>query len=162
MTEPTPPADQPAPLIMSRLFDAPRERVFEAWSSADHVKRWFSPMPYTTPDAEVDFRAGGVFAVCMRSPDGHDFWNRGEFTEVSPPDRLAFAGSVTIGGKTAFAIHTTVTFEDRDGGTLMTVVQSYEIYDPAALASVKGAPEGWRTTLDKLEAEVARIVAGGA
>ena len=148
---------KPEPLVISRSFPAPRELVFRAWSSADHMKRWFCPEGYSVPEAEIDFRAGGVFAICMRSPEGQDFWSRGEFTEVSPPDRLTFRGAVVVGGEQKFSSHTTVTFEDEGAGARMTVRQAYEIFDLGFLSAVEGAPEGWRTTLDKLEREVARI-----
>ena len=58
---------QPAPLRVSRVFSAPRETVFKAWSSADHIKRWFCPDGYSVPEAKVEMRAGGAFEVCMRS-----------------------------------------------------------------------------------------------
>jgi uncharacterized protein YndB with AHSA1/START domain len=149
------------PLIVVRTFAAPRALVFKAWSSAEHIKRWFSPETYTTPEAEVDFRSGGVFAVCMRSPDGQDHWSRGTFVEVAPPDRLAFAGTVVVDGEPKFSVHTLVTFEDDGAGTRMTVRQDYDIHDKAFGGAVAGASEGWRTTLDKLEREVARIETEG-
>ncbi len=145
------------PLVISRDFAAPRALVFKAWSSADHVKRWFSPATYTVPEAEIDFRPGGVFAVCMRSPDGVDHWSRGAFDEVAPHDRLSFTSSVAFDGVTTFTVRTLVVFEDAPGGARMTVRQEYEVLDPAFAFAIEGAPEGWRTTLDKLEREVARI-----
>ena len=150
---------KPKPLVISRVFPAPRELVFKAWSTAGHIRRWFSPETYTTPDAEIDFRPGGVFAVCMRSPEGQDFWSRGTFIEISAPNRLAFELAITVDGSLKFTAHTIVTFEDYAHGTRMTVHQTYDIRDPAFQGSVDGAPEGWRTTLDKLEREVARIQA---
>jgi len=148
---------KPEPLVISRNFAAPREIVFKAWSSAEHVKRWFSPATYSVPEAEIDFRPGGVFAVCMRSPEGQDFWSRGSYVEILPPGRLVFSSAVVVDGAEKFTAHTTVTFEENGPGTSMTVHQAYEIFDEAFLRSVDGAPEGWRTTLDKLEQEVARI-----
>jgi Activator of Hsp90 ATPase homolog 1-like protein len=74
------------PLVISRTFAAPRDLVFRAWSSAEHMKRWFSPEGCSVPEAEIDFRAGGVFAVRMHLPTGEDHWARGAFDEVSPPD----------------------------------------------------------------------------
>jgi uncharacterized protein YndB with AHSA1/START domain len=150
---------KPEPLVISRTFPAPRDLVFKAWSSAEHMKRWFSPEGYSVPEAEIDFRPGGVCAICMRSPEGQDFWSRGSYIEISPPDRLVFRGVVVVGGERKFSFHTTVTFEGEGIGTRMTVRQAYEIFDPSFLSAVEGAPEGWRTTLDKLEREVARIKA---
>jgi uncharacterized protein YndB with AHSA1/START domain len=152
----------PEPLVISRIFAAPRDLVFKAWSSAEHMKRWFSPAVFTVPDAESDFRPGGVFAVCMRSPDGQEFWSRGHFVAISPRDRLEFTSSVVVAGEKKFTAHTTVTFADEGGATRMTVHQAYDIYDPAFVSAVAGAPEGWRTTLDKLEREVAGIQAAPA
>jgi uncharacterized protein YndB with AHSA1/START domain len=147
----------PPELVIARSFAAPRALVFKAWSSAEHIKRWFSPECYNVPEATVDFRPGGVFDVCMRSPEGQDFWSRGEFIEIAPPDRLAFRTGLAVGAEQKFNANTTVTFRDEGVGTRITVRQTYEIFDPAFLFAIEGAPEGWRTTLDKLEREVARI-----
>jgi uncharacterized protein YndB with AHSA1/START domain len=147
------------PLELSRHFEAPRALVFQAWSTAEHVKRWFSPEGLSVPEAEVDFRPGGVFVVCMRTPDGQDFWSRGNFIELVPPERLIMEGSVTIGGVRRFTARTTVTFKDEGAGTLLSVHQEYEIFDAAFASAVEGSAEGWRTTLDKLEREVARMQA---
>ena len=130
--------------------------MFKAWSGAAPIKRWFSPEGVDVPEAEVDFRAGGVFAVCMRMPDGVENWMRGAFTEVVPPERLAFDCEVTTGGKSGFSVHTVVLFAEDGAGTRMTVNQSYQIHDQAFRSAVQGANEGWRTTLDKLAREVAR------
>ncbi len=146
-------------LTISRSFAAPRELVFKAWSSAEHMKRWFSPEGCSVPQATIDFRPGGVFEVCMRLPDGQDFWMKGEFTEIAPPHRLAFVSAVIVDGEKKFTAHTTVAFEVEGVGTRLTVRQAYEIFDPAFQNVVEGSTEGWRTTLDKLEREVARIKA---
>ena len=154
---------QPAPLRVSRVFPAPRETVFKAWSSADHIKRWFCPSGYTVPQATVEMRVGGRFEVCMRSPEGAEHWTKGEFTEVVVPERLVIDHHVVdpCGGGPLFSAVTQVAFIDNgDGRTLLQVVQTYTVADPAqAEPMLKGAPEGWRQTLDKLEAEVARIQA---
>jgi uncharacterized protein YndB with AHSA1/START domain len=151
---------QPAPLRVSRVFAAPRETVFKAWSSADHVKRWFCPNGYSVPEATVEMRAGGRFEVCMRSPGGVEHWTKGTFTEVMPPERLTIDHHVIdpCGGGPLFSAVTQVKFSAAAGGTLMEVAQSYIVGDMAQIElMLKGAPEGWRQTLDKLEAEVARI-----
>ncbi len=147
------------PLVISRSFAAPRALVFKAWSSADHVKRWFSPEGCEVPEAEVDFRPGGAFVVCMRLPDGRDFWSRGHFGEIAPPDRLTFTSSVIVGGEKKFTGETVVTFADESGGARMTVHDTYAIHDETFHDAIEGSAEGWRTTLDKLEREVARLKA---
>jgi uncharacterized protein YndB with AHSA1/START domain len=151
---------QPAPLRVSRVFSAPRETVFKAWSSADHIKRWFCPDGYSVPDATVEMRVGGRFEVCMRSPAGVEHWTKGTFTEVVASERLTIDHHVIdpCGGGPLFSAVTRVKLSSVDGGTRMDVEQTYTIADPSqAEPMVKGAPEGWRQTLDKLEAEVARI-----
>jgi uncharacterized protein YndB with AHSA1/START domain len=151
---------QPAPLRVSRVFSAPRETVFKAWSSAEHVKRWFCPNGYSVPEATVEMCAGGRFEVCMRSPEGMEHWTKGTFTEVAAPERLTIDHHVIdpCGGGPLFSAITQVKFSAVPDGTLMEVVQSYTVADMAKVEPMlNGAPEGWRQTLDKLEAEVARI-----
>lgn len=166
MTQPVettrgPALEQPAPLRLTRVLHARRETVFRAWTAAEHVKQWFSPETYTTPDAIVEPRAGGRFEVCMRAPDGLEHWSRGTFLEVTPPSRLVFAGEVaTPDGRPLFRAVTEVTLSDALGGTQVDVVQTYTLFDPAAAAMTGGAQEGWRTTLNKLERVVVRLQGG--
>lgn len=147
------------PLELSRVFAAPRERVFQAWSHADHIRRWFSPEGCSVPEAKVDFRVGGAFVVVMRLPDGTEHVSRGTFVEIVAPERLVLELGVDFEGVERFTAHTAVSFESVPGGTRMSVRQSYVFHDPAFAFAAKGAPEGWRTTLDKLDKEVARIEA---
>ncbi|HEV8019615.1 MAG TPA: SRPBCC domain-containing protein [Candidatus Lustribacter sp.] len=149
-------AHQPAPLRISRTFPAPRTAVFAAWSTADRVKRWFSPETYTVSDATVDLRAGGAFDICMRAPDGTEHWMRGTFVEVTPHSRLVFASQVSDSdGNPLFSVRTEVDFSDAPGGTQMDILQTYTFIDPSiAGPMVGGASEGWRSTLDNLEREV--------
>jgi uncharacterized protein YndB with AHSA1/START domain len=157
---------KPAPVRVSRVFSAPRETVFKAWSSAEHVKQWFCPDGYSVPEATVEMRVGGRFEVCMRSPEGAEHWTKGTFTEVVAPERLTIDLHVIdpSGGGLLFSALTEATFMDNGGGqTLMQVVQTYTVFDATQVEPMlKGAPEGWRQTLDKLETEVARLQANGA
>ena len=153
---------QPQPLRLSRVFHARRETVFKAWSSAEHVKQWLSPETYTVSNAKVQMHVGGSFEVCMRSPTGEEHWTRGTFVEVTPHARLVIDMHATDDlGKPLFRAYTEIDFSDTLGGTRMDVVQSYTFIEPSIAAPmVTGAPEGWRTTLDKLEREVARMQGG--
>jgi uncharacterized protein YndB with AHSA1/START domain len=150
---------QPMPLKLSRVFHARRKTVFRAWSTADHVKQWFSPATYTVSEARVEMRVGGVFDVCMRSPSGQEHWTRGTFVEVTPHTRLVIDMHATgQDGQPLFRAYTEVDFADAPGGTQMDVLQTYTFIDPAMAAPmVAGASEGWRTTLDKLQQEVLRM-----
>ncbi len=144
-----------APLVVARAFPARRSVVFQAWTSAEHLRRWFCPAGYSVPEARVEFRVGGVFEVCMRSPQGTDHWTRGRFTEILADERLVVdmqAGGAE--GPPLFRAFTVVTFADAEGGTRMEVTQTYTLFDPAAAAMVAGAPQGWAQTLDRLGREV--------
>src|SRR5712692_2864125 len=86
---------QPPPFRISRVFHARRETVFKAWSSVDHVKRWFSPETCSVSEAKVEMHVGGPFEVCMRLPSGEEHWTRGTFVEVAPHTRLVIDTLVT-------------------------------------------------------------------
>jgi len=149
------------PLRLSRVLHARRETVFKAWSSAEHVKRWFSPETFTIPEARVEMHPGGPFELCMRSPVGEEHWLRGTFVEVTPHTRLVIDMEITDNaGRKLFRAYTEVDFADALGGTKMDVTQTYTILDPSAAWMVEGAPHGWASTLDKLEKEVVRLQGG--
>ena len=123
---------QPTPLRLSRVFHAPRAMVFKAWTSADHVARWFCPDTFSIPDAKVEPRVGGAFEVCMRSPTGDENWIRGRFAEITPPTRLVIDMRVTdSAGRPLFRAYTEVDFADVLGGTSIEVVQTYTLIDPS-------------------------------
>jgi uncharacterized protein YndB with AHSA1/START domain len=146
------------PLVVSRVFAAPRELVFQAWSSAEHLRRWFCPAGYSVPEALVEFRVGGAFDICMRSPAGLDHWTRGRYTEIVPHTRLVIdMHALAQQDRPLFRAYTIVTLADEAGGTRLEVTQSYTILDPAAPPMIQGAPQGWSQTLDRLEIEVERM-----
>jgi uncharacterized protein YndB with AHSA1/START domain len=130
-------------LRMSRVFDAPRRLVFEAWSKAEYVSRWFTPAPLTTPRCEVDLRTGGAFYLVMRMPDGIEFPMDARFTEVVPDQRIVFEATIH-GGVT---VRTTVTLEDADGGK--TRLSVHQVYSHETDAT-RGAHAGWTQTLEQL------------
>ncbi len=77
-------------MVITRRFDAPVERVWQAWSDAEDVKRWWGPKGFTAPVADLDFREGGTSLVCMRSPEGQDLYNTWTYTEIVPMERIEF------------------------------------------------------------------------
>ena len=77
-------------LVITRIFDAPRELVFKAWAEPDRAVRWWGPQGFTTAYCEMDVRPGGAYRVCMRSPEGTEHWQRGVCREVIEPERLVF------------------------------------------------------------------------
>jgi uncharacterized protein YndB with AHSA1/START domain len=143
------------------VFHARRETVFRTWSSAEHVKRWFSPETFTVPDARIELRVGGPFELSMRSPTGEEHLIRGRFVEIAPQRRLVIDMQISdSNGRPLFDAYTEVDFSDALGGTRMDVVQTYTLRDASVAWMVKGAPDGWRSTLDKLEEEVVRMQGG--
>jgi uncharacterized protein YndB with AHSA1/START domain len=133
---------------MTRTFDAPRRLVFAAWSSAEHLTKWFGPRGFTVPSCEMDFRDGGVFRFTFRGPDGNDYPFDGVFREVVDPTRIVYSGTIHGG----VDVLTTLTFDEKDGKTTLTVTQVYS----AASDATRGAQVGWTQTLDRLGEYVAR------
>ena len=77
-------------LILTRIINAPREQVFQAWTDPAMLKQWFAPRPWTTPVVETDVRPGGAILMVMRDPDGKEFPTRGVYLEVVRNERLVF------------------------------------------------------------------------
>ncbi len=70
-------------LVITRIFDAPRERVWRAWSEPEQMMKWWGPKEFTSPACKMDFRVGGKYLFCMRAPDGKDYWITGVYKEIS-------------------------------------------------------------------------------
>ena len=150
------------PLRISRVLHAPRETVFKAWSSADHIKRWFASETFTIPEARVEPRVGGRFELTMRSPAGEEHSIRGTFAEIAANTRLVIDMRVDdSAGTPLFRAYTEVDFSDTLGGTKLDVVQTYTLIDLSKAWMIAGAPQGWSSTLDNLEREVSRMRGGG-
>ena len=143
---------------VSRVYPARRELVFKAWSSAEHVKNWFTPPGLSTPHVEVEMRVGGPFVVCMQMPNGLQHWTRGTVVQVTLNEHLTIDMRVTdAAGRLMFRAYTDVTFSEVVGGTRLDVVQTYSELTPEAEMAIAGASQGWAGTLDNLGAEIKRI-----
>ena len=136
-------------LVLTRVFDAPRRLVFEAWTKAEHVSRWFAPRPLTMARCEVDFRPGGAFRFVMHAPDGTDYPFEGAFGEIVPPERIVFTGTVHEGNVAV----TTVTFVEHEGKTTLTMKQTFAFESDAT----RGAKQGWTMTLDQLGEHLTKL-----
>jgi uncharacterized protein YndB with AHSA1/START domain len=150
--ENAPPADRE--LMLSRLLNVPRNKVFRAWTQPDLMKRWFAPHPWTTPIVETDVRTGGSSLIVMRSPDGQEFPNRGVYLEVVPDERLVFTDAFTTAWEPSQKPFMTavLTFEDEAGKTRYTVrVRHWSVADKEAHEKM-GFYQGWGQTTDQLEA----------
>jgi uncharacterized protein YndB with AHSA1/START domain len=77
-------------LVVTRAFSAPVAQVWQAWKESDKVKQWWGPLYFTCPVAKMDFREGGTSLVCMRSPEGRDFYNTWTYNKIVPTENLEF------------------------------------------------------------------------
>lgn len=146
-------------LTLTRVIDAPREKVYRAWTEPELLKQWFTPRPWTTPVVETDVRAGGASYVLMRGPDGTEHPNRGVYLEVVKNERLAFTDAYTSAWEPSDKPFMTVilTFEDQGGKTRYTArVLHWTVADREAHEKM-GFHPGWDQATDQLVALVARI-----
>jgi uncharacterized protein YndB with AHSA1/START domain len=152
---------QPRRITLSRVLRARREAVFRAWSSAEHVQRWFAPETCTVPEAKVELRVGGPFELRMRMPSGEAHWLRGTFVEIVPNSRLVIDMHIDdSAGTPLFQAFTEIDFADAPGGTRLDVTQTYRLIDLSKAWMIDGAPQGWNSTLDNLEREALRLEGG--
>jgi uncharacterized protein YndB with AHSA1/START domain len=145
-------------IVIIRIFDAPRELVWRAWTDPEHFKRWWGPKTFTCPACEIDFRIGGKYLNCMRSPDGKDYWTTGVYREIVPLEKIVYTDSFADEkGNTVPASYygmpgvwleesvVTITFEEYEGKTKMTLrhtgIPSGQLSNDTML--------GWNESFDK-------------
>ncbi len=135
-------------LVITRVFNAPRDLVFSAWTEPEHLAHWSGPAGFTTPHHEMDLRPGGRYRACLRSPEGTDHWVQGEYLEVVPPERLSMTHAWEDAAGLPGPVSTvTVTFTAQGDKTLMTFRQS-----PFESGSSRdGHAAGWSSSFDKLQ-----------
>lgn len=134
-------------MVLTRVYEAPARLVFQAWSSAEALKKWWGPQGCDTPEAEVDFRVGGRYRIVMRNlQNGERYPFHGTYREIVPDRRIVF--HAVLEHLPGVEVTTTVTFVEENGKTLLTV-RSDKPSDPAA---GRGQTEGWSGQLEKLAA----------
>ena len=146
-------------LVLTRLINAPRAKVYRAWTDPALLKQWFAPKPYTTPIVEIDVRPGGSAYFVMRGPDGKDLPNRGVYLEVVPNEKLVSTDAYVTAWEPSEKPFMTLilTFEDEGGKTRYTArVRHWTVADREAHEKM-GFHEGWGLCTDQLEALVAKI-----
>lgn len=151
-------------IVIERVFDAPLERVWKAWTDPKEYKKWWGPKDWTAPEVQIDFREGGKFRACMRgamepgSPE-QDYWTGGVYQEIVPMKKIVVtdyftdpegnkinAREVGMPGEWPDEMLVTVTFEDvEDGKTKLRLVHEGH---PANFAGEAG--QGWNESLDKM------------
>jgi len=145
-------------IVVTRILDAPRRAVFEAWTEPERLKRWWGPRGFTAPVTETDPRIGGKYLRGIRSPDGRDFFNTGVFREIVEPERIVATDSfLDAEGNAVPASHyglpgdwpagtvMTVTLEEREGRTVLTVRE-----DGIPKEMRAPAEAGMRASVDRL------------
>jgi uncharacterized protein YndB with AHSA1/START domain len=143
-------------ITATRIFDAPREMVFDAWTDADRIGRWWGPNGFTTTTYEMDVRPGGVWRFVMHGPDGRDYKNKILYLEVVRPERLVYrhAGEEDT---EPVKFHVTVTFAERGGKTELSVRMVFEsAAERDRVAREYGAVEGLHQTLKRLSEYLAQ------
>ena len=155
MKEATEPAQQE--LVMTRIFDAPREVVFKAWTDPERLKLWWGPTGFTNPVCELDVRPGGAIRIHMRAPNGVVYPMTGVYREIVEPERLVFiSAALDDKGIPLFEILNTVTFAEHGGKTKLTVHAKVVMATPAGAPHLAGMEMGWSLTLDRLAEYVAK------
>lgn len=115
----------PLELTVSRLIDAPPALVFLAWTRPEHAAQWWGPQGFTAVSCRLDARPGGSYRVAMRAPEGTIHTKRGTYHDVVPPERLSFSYAwEDAQGLPGHEMFVTVTFQPRDGKTLLTLRQT--------------------------------------
>jgi uncharacterized protein YndB with AHSA1/START domain len=150
-------------LILTRVFDAPRELVWQAWTEARHLAQWWGPQGFTNPVCEVDLRPGGAIRIDMRWPQGDIISMSGTFHEIIAPEQLVFISTAGVGddGEPLLAVHNTVTFAEQCGKTLLTLKAVVIKAAPEMAAALAGMEEGWSQSLVKLADYLTPLAASG-
>ena len=136
-------------IVMTRVLDAPRDLVFEAHTSCEHMKNWWGPRKYEIAECDIDFREGGTWHVVHRGPDGDDHEFRGEYKEVARPERIVWTFEWM--GAPGHISEETLTLEEQDGKTLLTASAVYSSKEDRDGMMQTGMEEGAAETYERLD-----------
>jgi uncharacterized protein YndB with AHSA1/START domain len=152
--------------VIMRIFDAPRERVWRAWTEAKSLGKWWGPKGFDIVSVKLDLRPGGTFHYCLKSPEGQEMWGKFIFREIVPEQRLVFVVSFSDaeGGLARHPMSpdwplmmlSTVTFADTGTGKTTITVKwvAYEATDKEREVFEAGKDsmrQGWTGTFDRLD-----------
>jgi len=145
--------------VFKRTFNAPRDLVFQVWTQAEHVAKWWGPNGFTNPVCVWDAKPGNPIHLDMTAPDGSVNVIGGNFHEVVPPERLVF--SVTAfpdeTGEDTHEVHNTVNFAELGDKTEMTMTVVIKRIAPDMIEALEGMNEGWNQSLDRVEEVLAQL-----
>jgi uncharacterized protein YndB with AHSA1/START domain len=149
-------------LTLTRLVDVPRALVWKAWTTPEHLKKWWAPKPYETIDCEMDLRPGGIFRTVMRSPEGNEFPTKGIFLEIVQNERIVLTDTLEPGYWPATNPFFTaiVTLQDEGGKTRYTARALHKDDADREKHEKMGFHEGWGKCLDQLVAVATGLKAG--
>ena len=136
-------------IVMTRVFDAPRDLVFEAHSSCEHMTNWWGPRKYEFASCEIDFRAGGKWRIVHRGPDGEEYGFRGEYREIVPPERITW--TFEFEGWPGQVAVETLTLEEHDGKTTITATSVYDSVEARDAMIDSGMESGAAESFDRLD-----------
>ncbi|MCE0484562.1 MAG: SRPBCC domain-containing protein [Methylacidiphilales bacterium] len=154
------PAETPADrtLVITRVFDAPRSLVYEAWTKKEHLDRWCAPHGFTIPESRGDFRIGGKWYSLMIAPDGEKYPVGGVYREIVPNERLVFTHTWEEDDATPeHETLVTIRFADEGAKTRVTFEQS--IF--RSVESRNNHESGWSQCFEKLETLLAELKTKG-
>jgi uncharacterized protein YndB with AHSA1/START domain len=136
-------------LTITRIFDAPRELVFKAWTDPAFAQHWMGPRDYPAVHIESDLRRGGKWRICLRAADGtRDLWQGGVYREITPPERLVFTSAWDQeDGSTGPETLVTINFAEEAGKTRMTFHQG--VFHTRS--NRDGHIGGWNSAFDRFE-----------
>lgn len=157
-----PPGSTQHELSLTRLIDAPRKKVFRAWTEPDLLAQWWGPNGMTTPLCEMQLWVGGLFRTVMRAPDGTEYPNQGVFLEIVAPERIVFTdafGPGWVPSNKAF-MTVVVTFEEVQGKTQYTARALHWNAADCLAHEEMGFHRGWGESLDRLVALVTTQMPG--
>lgn len=141
-------------LVMTRIFDAPRELVFKAWTEREHIDQWWGPTGFRNETLAMEVRPGGMWRYIMHGPDGVDYPNRVVYSEVVAPERLVYRHGSDIDNDPA-AFQVTVTFAAQGNQTHLTMRMVFTTVAQRQEVIRYGAVEGGQQTLGRLAAYLA-------
>ena len=147
-------------LVLERVVDVPRELVWMAWTDPEHLKKWFTPVPWRTVECEIDLRPGGMFHTVMRSPEGEDFPNTGCYLEVIENEKLVWTDALEPGYRPAnreagvLTLTAIITLEPHGKGTKYTALAMHKDEQARKQHEDMGFHSGWGKALDQLVASV--------
>jgi len=138
-------------LEIRRVFAAPRELVWQAWTEPRQLAQWWGPRGFDNPLCELDLRPGGSLRIEMRAPNGTIYPMTGVYQEIEAPARLVFTSvALDESGRPALEALTTLTFEEQGDQTLLTMTAKVISVTAVGRQYLAGMEEGWNQTLDKL------------